>query len=118
MSTSDPDLELVVAQERRLLDPACRASTDCLLELLHPDFREHGTSGRVWSLPEVLVELPADPSFDGSALDFEATRLAPDVILLTFRTVTTERTSLRSSLWLRGADGRWRMRFHQGTPTR
>jgi ribonuclease HI len=115
MSHADTDLELVVTQERRLLDPRCRASRECLRDLLHPDFREHGTSGRVWSLQDVLTDLPADPTFDGEAVDFDATRLAPDVILLTFRTITTERTSLRSSVWVRCQDGQWRMRFHQGT---
>jgi hypothetical protein len=29
---------------------------------------------------------------------------------------TRHRLTLRSSLWQRGADGAWRLRFHQGTP--
>jgi len=115
MGASDDVLDFVESQERQLLDPQCRASTECLLELLHPDFREHGTSGRVWSLLDVLTDLPADPTFDGEAVDFDATRLAPDVVLLTFRTITTDRTSLRCSVGVRCEDGRWRMRFHQGT---
>jgi hypothetical protein len=118
MSASHPGLDLVVSQERQLLDTQWRASAERLMELLHPDFGEHGTSGRVWSLQDVLTDLPADPTFDGEAVDFDATLLPPNVVLLTYRTITAERTSLRSSVWARCEDGSWRMRFHQGTRAR
>jgi hypothetical protein len=40
------------------------------------------------------------------------------VIQVTF-TITGPRPSLRSSIWIRGTDSHWLMRFHQGTiPTR
>ena len=38
-------------------------------------------------------------------------RLAQDVVLLTYRT----EGSRRSSVWVRSA-GSWQVRFHQGTP--
>ncbi|MBI5068071.1 MAG: DUF4440 domain-containing protein [Deltaproteobacteria bacterium] len=113
----DADLAAVVEGERRLLETSCRASVDHLSELLHPGFVEHGASGRAWTRQEVLARLPSDPVFEGSAADFHPVRLAPDVILLTFRIVGA-RPSLRSSIWVRCADSRWRLRFHQGTLAR
>ena len=41
--------------------------------------------------------------------------LAPDVVLLLWRSLTDAGSSLRSSVWVRSG-GRWRQRFHQGTP--
>lgn len=104
-------------RERRLLAPACRTSPECLSELLHPEFVEHGASGRVWTRREVLERLPADPGFTDQATAFRAVRLDANVILLTFR-IVGERPSLRSSVWVRCADARWRLRFHQGTLAR
>jgi ribonuclease HI len=105
----------VIEGERRLLDPACRASEACLRDLLHPEFCEFGASGTVWDLDAILGRLTADPGVDGTAEDVVPTRLAADVVLLTFRIAHPERPSLRSSVWVRRADGRWRLRFHQGT---
>jgi hypothetical protein len=45
--------------------------------------------------------------------DFAATEVAEDVVLVTFR-LGGERPSERSSIWIR-RDGRWQVRFHQGT---
>ena len=50
-------------------------------------------------------------------VDFEVVsvdRLAPDTILLLWRTSTDERSTLRSTLWVR-TGGQWQARFHQGT---
>lgn len=51
---------------------------------------------------------------------FAAAQLSEQVALVTFRTVALTpgvpaRHALRSSVWVR-RDGRWRLRFHQGTP--
>lgn len=52
--------------------------------------------------------------------NFEFREVATGVVLLTYFARTTgdagTRASLRSSLW-KLVDGRWRMLFHQGTPT-
>ena len=110
---TEQDLEEVLNRERSLLDTGVRMSPKRLRELLHPSFMEFGASGTVWTLDAVLSALPADPEVDGEAVDFTATSLDADAVLLTYR-ITGLRPTLRSSVWLRTPDG-WQMRFNQGT---
>ncbi|MFD9876145.1 hypothetical protein ACFWXJ_18260, partial [[Kitasatospora] papulosa] len=49
MTDPSPAVATAVEGELRLLDPVVRASADVLVTLLHPDFREIGTSGRLSS---------------------------------------------------------------------
>jgi ribonuclease HI len=114
--TMVPDLAAVTAFEQELLDPVCRADAGRLRDLLHPDFREHGASGRVWTLDTIVADLTASPATGVRATDLQAHRLAEDVVLVTYRTAG-DRPALRSSVWVRGTTGRWRLRFHQGTLT-
>jgi hypothetical protein len=109
-------------------DPA--AVEGDLIDLLTDDFLEFGQSGRVWTRETIAPLLGSSP--DGSAgaaapegaaaapeggaaapeLEaFEVTRLGEGVALVTYRALGAN----RSSIWVR-RDGRWRMRFHQGTP--
>jgi ribonuclease HI len=112
------EIDRVARLEVELLDPAVRADAKRLDELLHPDFVEHGASGRTWTRQSIIDELPLE---DGTtprttASDIEAQHLTDDVILVTYRTTSTLNTAVRSSLWLRSATGLWHIRFHQGTP--
>jgi ribonuclease HI len=109
------DREQVVLLERELLSPAVRADSSRVAAILHPDFEEIGRSGRVWSRDAIVNELAGEAA---ERVDFDVLgceTLAPDAILLTARTSDSRGSTLRSSLWLR-LDGRWRLRFHQGTP--
>lgn len=110
----DHDLDRVVHLEQVLLDPAVRAQADRVAALLHPDFVEHGASGRVWDRASVVEALPADPGVIGEAGDFVPVRLAEDVVLLTYR-IHGPRETTRSSVWVRDEVAGWLMRFHQGT---
>ncbi len=100
-----------------------RNTRSSLERLLAPDFREIGSSGRLYGFEEIITALLQEPA-DGTTrtlTDFEIQPLAANVMLATYR---SERTapdapsvrSLRSSIWRRDADGIWRMVFHQGTP--
>lgn len=82
-----------------------------LMSLIAEDFMEFGRSGRTWdrhSIREVLEGVDPAPA---TIEEFEAISLADGVALVTYRASSTN----RSSIWIR-RDGRWQLRFHQGTP--
>lgn len=122
---SDPDLfsgtasapsdeGIVIEQEKLLLTGEVRTDRDRLAALLHPQFTEHGRSGRIWSRSRTLAELApleVQPTFELLGTD----RLAADVMLLRWRARTPSEVTLGSSLWVREND-RWLLRFQQGTP--
>lgn len=109
--------------EQSLLQPAVRRNRARLLELLADDFREFGSSGRVWTRKTIIDLLAKETAFVPPDIEeFQCTMLAPELALVTYRTArfdekTGERlASLRSSIWS-CATGEWKMRFHQGTRT-
>jgi ribonuclease HI len=106
---------VVESLERELLRPETRADVGRTGVLLHPDFTEIGSSGRIWTRDAMMMSLEDNP---GGAVELEllgADRLGEKTMLLTYRSHTREGSALRSSLWvLEGAQ--WRLRFHQGTP--
>ena len=97
-------------RERHLLDPAVRADRAGLERLLHPDFAEVGRSGRWWTRADMIEALLDDPDVTGEPQDLGVDELAYGVALVTYTLDGTR----RSSIWIR-EDGRWQMRFHQGT---
>jgi hypothetical protein len=100
------------ALEDRLLTTAVRASAEELERLLSDEFVEFGASGRVYTKSDTIAALVATPSINASVTDFRVLVVVPGVILATYRTGA----SRRSSLWRRERDA-WRMLFHQGTRT-
>jgi len=106
------DEEHVIAMERAMLTDEVRTDRAAMAALLHPDWQEVGRSGRLWTRDETLDVIgPIDPvGFEVVSTD----RVGPDTILLLWRTTTADRSTLRSTLWLR-TGGRWQARFHQGT---
>lgn len=122
----DADAREVLRRELNLLKPSVRAEPDAVLALLHADFTEIGASGRVWDRSSIAEALAAEPSRTGQApdspqalrariTDLVCTRLAPDIIQVTYTAQEPERTCRRASVWVRDRDGSWLMRFHQGT---
>ncbi|HKU03113.1 MAG TPA: ribonuclease HI family protein [Arthrobacter sp.] len=112
---SIPPEALVEELERELLGPLVRGDIGRTAVLLHPDFMEIGSSGRVWTRDAMMMALEEDP---GERTDIEilgAERIGAAAVLLTYRSFARSGTTLRSSLWVLDA-GRWRLRFHQGTP--
>jgi ribonuclease HI len=106
---------LVEELERELLGPLVRGDIGRTAVLLHPDFLEIGSSGRVWTRDAMMMALEEDP---GERTDIEilgADRIGPGAVLLTYRSFARSGTTLRSSLWVLDGE-RWRLRFHQGTP--
>lgn len=77
-------------------------------------FRETGASGRAWTRDEMLALLAGATPGEGELDGFGIERLADGVILATYETGGA-RPARRASIWVRDG-GRWRLRFHQGTP--
>jgi hypothetical protein len=108
----------VVARERQLLDPRFRRQPQLVRALLDPDFMEYGASGRMWQVDAIVDALAAEEGFAETANEMAPVLLSRDVVLLTYRTESSERRCLRSSVWVRSDAAGWRLRFHQGTITR
>lgn len=110
-----PPEELVEALERELLGPEVRGDIGRTGVLLHPDFMEIGSSGRVWTRDAMMMALEEDPGEHTELEILGADRIGAGAVLLTYRSYARSGTVLRSSLWVLD-NGRWRLRFHQGTP--
>jgi hypothetical protein len=120
---TDPILVVLQALERELHEPKARGDPGRLKELLHPEFREFGRSGRSYTKTQVLESLLAESRpIEVHSQDFCLTKLADTVYLLTYRSAqvapsgSLENHSNRSSVWRLEPVG-WQMVFHQGTPT-
>jgi len=110
----DVDVATVVQCELALLLPEVRRDPERMRALLHPDFVEYGSSGRVWDRGSIgSVSADAEQI---TAADFVARRIGPDAVLLTYRSTRAGRDALRSSTWIRDDAGTWLLLFHQGTP--
>ena len=106
--------------EEELLSPATRHNPVRLTELLAPEFLEFGSSGRAFTLSEIIADLSAEhPNTEIHLSDFILRKSTYDWALVTYRSTRRNeigsRSSLRSSTWIH-RDGRWQMLFHQGTP--
>jgi ribonuclease HI len=106
---------IVESLERELLRPETRADMGRTGVLLHPDFTEIGSSGRIWTRDALMMALEENPAGPTELELLGAERLGESTVLLTYRSYSRSGTALRSSLWV--LDGaQWRLRFHQGTP--
>jgi hypothetical protein len=124
MSSETGSVQRVMAElhwsETRLLDPAVRRAPEQLEALLTDDFIEFGSSGRVFTKQETMVELAAESPTKVDIADFEVRLLAAGVALVTYRSIAssgpgeTAAEARRSSIWVKPDDA-WQMTFHQGT---
>ncbi|MHB8958444.1 MAG: nuclear transport factor 2 family protein [Candidatus Limnocylindrales bacterium] len=101
-------LELALAQRREADLPGGYAG------VIHAAFRETGASGRRWTR-DAMIEALAGAGLSAVTIDgFEIEAIAPGVVLATYQTVRI-RPARRASVWVLDG-GRWRVRYHQGTP--
>ena len=115
-------LERLQALEVELHHPGVRCSRERLEQLLASDFYEVGRSGREYyrnTVIDFLLSQATPPNVRSE--NFHVVELAQGVALLTYRSAHVESNgqlanhSLRSSIWVK-LDGRWQVRYHQGTP--
>ncbi len=98
-----------------LLDPNVRADPARVRALLHDDFLEFGSTGRVYNKRALLDMMKGERHAEVVIREFAVRQLAPDTALVTYRTIgESGQEARRSSVWLR-TDGTWRLAFHQGT---
>jgi len=123
MQTKPPEADHLRGLEEALLKPEVRRSADQVGRLLADDFIEFGSSGRVFDKAQVIEALKQeapDAAMGIVLTDFSARQLAPEVMLVTYRTHLSGPNAqpgykLRSSIWAL-LQGRWQMAFHHGTP--
>ncbi|WP_245295535.1 DUF4440 domain-containing protein [Rhizobium rhizosphaerae] len=118
------DLDHLRLLEERLHQPAIRANAEAVAALLAEDFVEIGSSGRVYQRDEIIAAMADEatmrPRAPVEAWDYQLRALTLGEAQLLYRTGeridgALSKIRLRSSLW-GWIDGRWQMRFHQGTP--
>lgn len=116
MAEADSQRQLIEL-EWALWRAETRFDRDFMERTLADDFREFGRSGRVYERADTLAV--SGDSIDANLRDIRVSWLAEDVALVTYVSeVRHEQLDLanRASIWVR-RDGRWQLRFHQGTPT-
>jgi ribonuclease HI len=105
----------LLEMERALIDPIVRRSRSLVSDLLHEDFTETGSSGRVYGRDEMIEMMVSETPGEVIVRDFDVTYLSDEVALVTYRSIgTSGQEARRSSIWVR-EDDRWRLRHHQGT---
>jgi hypothetical protein len=88
--------------------------------LLADDFVEFGSSGRTYDKKQVLFALRKQIPGRLTIEEFRVREISPAAALVTYRARAesadhkTEKSSLRSSLWVRRGS-EWQRIFHQGT---
>jgi len=107
------------ALEERLAMPAAAESRESLAQLLAPDFREFGSSGKIHDLATTLEALIPGGRTALKFEDFAVRSVSDDAVLVTYisRSLSGpgwKPPALRSSLWVR-REHQWQMLFHQGT---
>jgi hypothetical protein len=97
------------------LDPEVRTDPVRVRELLHDDYMEFGSTGRVYNKRMLLDMLKGERQAEVIIREFAVRQLSADTALVTYRTVGhSGQEARRSSVWVR-MDGVWKMAFHQGT---
>ncbi|MGB8361105.1 MAG: DUF4440 domain-containing protein [Acidimicrobiia bacterium] len=110
-----PWFHVLRTREMELLDPDVRANPVRVRELLHDDFVEFGSTGKVYNKRLLMDMLKGEKGAKVVIREFSVRQLAADTALVTYRTVgESGQEARRSSVWIR-SDGAWKLAFHQGT---
>lgn len=103
------------SREMELLDPDVRTDPVRIRNLLHDDYLEFGSTGRVYNKRTLLDLLKGEKGADVVIREFAVRQLSADTALVTYRTVgTAAQEARRSSVWVRSGK-EWKLAFHQGT---
>ena len=121
MELSSKDRSLLKTLEESLWRVETRYDPDIMDRTFASDFSEVGRSGRCYERSEMLFQPDGDAVIDATLPlpGYSLALIAPGVVLATYMSEVRYGDNLevgrRSSLWTQ-IDGRWQLRFHQGTP--
>jgi len=91
-------------------------------KLLADDFFEFSSTGDHYTKQEIIDILPTLDESKYTLSNFKTIELSPNTVLATYKIESEliksgeKKQSLRSSLW-QNKDNKWKMTFHQGTPS-
>ncbi|MFH0882161.1 MAG: DUF4440 domain-containing protein [bacterium] len=119
MAADRKDIETIRAIEQRVLLREVRHSREELEKILADDFYEVGTSGQLFDRQMIIDTLVSESRRELIMKEFQATVLAEDVILATYRILRLiedqmKASSRHCSVWKKRDDDWW-MVYHQGT---
>ena len=125
ISENDPLFQKIRHLEESLWITKKRFNDQQMKETFAPDFFEFGRSGKRYSYEEMFIgsddeDLQQEIKATIPLLQLEMRKISNDTVLVTYISEVvydgvTEHGN-RSSLWSL-LDDKWRLRFHQGTPT-
>jgi hypothetical protein len=117
--------------ENFLFDPVGRRDISAVSNLLADEFREFGSSGRIYTKLDILAELSTEQPVLITLTDFACQLISPATALVTYKSLSSHENraptqALRSSVWVlrtlpsqfgrsSGEEAAWQMLFHQGT---
>jgi hypothetical protein len=101
--------------ERKLTEDEYRKNRVWLDGIIHDEFKEIISDGRVFEKTELIDILVSSDGGNMSCFDFEGVELASDCALITFKTKqeSSDKSCARSSIW-KNICG-WKLMFHQAT---
>ena len=111
--------EMLRLLEEKLLQTSIRKNAEAISSMLSEEFREFGSSGRIFSRADVIRLLQAELPSSITMTGWHVRMLTGQIALATYRAIKRDPEglaieSLRSSIWVYQAD-RWQMLFNQGT---
>ena len=121
MELKPEDRRALVELEETLWRVETRYDTELMERTFAPDFMEVGRSGRRYERQEMLFAPDPEAVINASLPlpEYSVKLISPDVALATYTSVVRYGEDVewghRSSLWSKN-EGRWQLRFHQGTP--
>lgn len=91
----------VISLEKSLLEVETRSNVIKLQNLLHDDFTEFGSSGKVYNKQDILESLPQEEFRLLEIESINTKKLSDSCILLTYKLFSgNEPHSTRSSIWV------------------
>lgn len=105
--------------ETKLLKLEVRKSPRKLSRMIHKDFIEFGSSGKIYDKSSIIKEMSKQKEYQYFIMNFYVQKLSKKIALVTYHASVElengqKKYSLRSSIW-KYDDERWQILFHQGT---